>query len=725
MLRRCCLLFCCLLLSLPVRAEESVALPLTAELRTWLAEHRELRVGVVTEAPYAQYDRRLQQYSGANVELMGWLATAMQVTLRWQGYPDQAALDDALRAGRVDIAPGLSQTPAGLRLWLFSDPYLRVSRLVVGKRDGSGSVELEQLERDTRVAVRAGSSVADYLSSTYSSLQWVSADSEREVLRAVLAGQARYAVIDEAQLSRLAREPEFAELAVVGDIGYPQLLRVATRRDWPELAMVVDQALRSLPRKSLDQLHERWLQPKYPRLGESPGFWQNLSILLGLLLAGALTAVFLQRRQQQEPGLDMDRWLNLWRRARNSEEGPLSFETRCLRADGSWLPADVSLSFLRFGTSEYLVVFLSDVTERRRAREALQESEARMKGIASNVPGMVFRLERPRAGAFSDFAYISEGSEALVGYSARELIESGRGIRGLVHPDDRERYWSSQMTALDENRDWHWQGRILTRQGELRWADIKASARCFEDGRAVWDGVVWDITANKQIELELGESRAQLRELSAHLESVREEEKARIAREVHDELGQVLTVLKLETSMCELAYADAQEGLRERLGNMKKLIAQLFQLVRDVATALRPPILDAGIGSAVEWQARRFEARTQIPCLVEVPENSPQLVDAKAIGLFRILQEALTNVMRHAEAHTVQLRLLREGDELCLSVSDDGRGFDVATVGRGSSFGLVGMRERVLMMGGTLDIDSAPGEGTTLSVRIPLGVAGP
>ncbi|PXZ85337.1 PAS domain-containing protein, partial [Pseudomonas aeruginosa] len=192
-----------------------------------------------------------------------------------------------------------SQTPAGLRLWLFSDPYLRVSRLVVGKRDGSGSVELEQLERDTRVAVRAGSSVADYLSSTYSSLQWVSADSEREVLRAVLAGQARYAVIDEAQLSRLAREPEFAELAVVGDIGYPQLLRVATRRDWPELAMVVDQALRSLPRKSLDQLHERWLQPKYPRLGESPGFWQNLSILLGLLLAGALTAVFLQRRQQQ------------------------------------------------------------------------------------------------------------------------------------------------------------------------------------------------------------------------------------------------------------------------------------------------------------------------------------------------------------------------------------------------------------------------------------------
>ncbi|MNZ98880.1 Oxygen sensor histidine kinase NreB [compost metagenome] len=205
---------------------------------------------------------------------------------------------------------------------------------------------------------------------------------------------------------------------------------------------------------------------------------------------------------------------------------------------------------------------------------------------------------------------------------------------------------------------------------------------------------------------------------------MREEEKARIAREVHDELGQVLTVLKLETSMCELAYGELDAGLRERLGNMKKLIAQLFQLVRDVATALRPPILDAGIGSAVEWQARRFEARTQIPCLVEVPENPPRLADAKAIGLFRILQEALTNVMRHAQAHTVELALTVEGRELCLRISDDGRGFEASAMRQGVSFGLVGMHERVLMLGGSLQIDSQPGEGTTLWVRVPLDPSG-
>src|SRR5690606_23432768 len=238
--------------------------------------------------------------------------------------------------------------------------------------------------------------------------------------------------------------------------------------------------------------------------------------------------------------------------------------------------------------------------------------------------------------------------------------------------DDRAAYHATQDAAIAAASDWQWQGRILTRDGRVRWADIKASARRLGDQHVVWDGVVWDISENKAIELELAESRAQLRELSAHLESVREEEKARIAREVHDELGQVLTVLKLETSMCELAYAGLDAGLQARLDSMKKLIANLFQLVRDVATALRPPILDAGIASAIEWQARRFEARSQIPCLVQVPEQLPALSDAKAIGLFRVLQEALTNVLRHAEAHTVEVGLEVQGDELLLRVSDDG-----------------------------------------------------
>ncbi|MGU9819542.1 PAS domain-containing sensor histidine kinase [Pseudomonas sp. LF135] len=659
---RCLLVIGGLCFALMANAAPAPAIPqapLNAQQREWLAEHPELRVGLVLQAPYAQYDRRLQRLSGANVELMQWLAKALNIELTWRNFPSQEQLDAAVRDGEVDIAPGLQQTPAGLRLWLFSDPYMRVPQHIVGIREGGGAVELEKLDELSRVAVRMPSTVADYLRSNYPNLNLQGVPMERQALQLLVSQQARYAVVDEAQLSRLSGEAEFAGLTVVGDIGLPQLLRVATRREWPELAGIMQSALRAIPARDLDQLHSRWLQPKYPQLTQSPGLWQNLSLLLAMFLLASLAVVFWQRRHQRvlehhllaareesaaraagaealrltqfsidqstvgilwvnwdshvryanraaetmlgygpgalierplidfDPTLNMDRWLNVWKRARASEEGPQTFATDCVRADGSILPADVSLSFLRFADAEYLVVYLNDVTERRRYVAALQQSET------------------------------------------------------------------------------------------------------------------------------------QLRELSAHLETVREEEKARIAREVHDELGQMLTVLKLETSMCELAYAQLDPGLNERLNSMKRLIAQLFQLVRDVATALRPPILDAGIASAIEWQARRFEARTHIPCLVQVPENLPALSDAKAIGLFRILQEALTNVMRHAQAHTVELTLSVEGADLRLTISDDGVGF-VETQGRPVSFGVVGMRERVLMMGGQLSLHSEPGEGTTLSVTVPL-----
>ena len=775
---------------------DSSVLPLrpafNAEQRSWLQAHDELRVGLIMQAPWAQFDRRQQRLSGANVELMSRLLQGMGVKPQWLRFTDQNELEAALQRGEVDLAPGLQQTPKGLRRWLYSDPYMRVPHLVVGERRGSSAVDLDRVGRDEKVALRSPSAVVEYLRNTHGNLELRAVGSERSALNLLLRQEVSYAVVDEARLSLLLREPQFAGLSIVGDIGLPQLLRIASRRDAPILAEIVEQTLQALPGGELERLQERWFPLNTRQLGNPLAFWKGLALLLGI---GGLAAcaIILHLRQQRrslerqllaartvlsqretaeqalrlsqfsidhstvgilwvnwdshvryanlaaermlgyavgalvdlplarlEPSLDMDRWLSLWRQARGSGEALPGFEIDCQRADGSRLPVDISLSFLRFDQSEYLVVFLTDVTERRRTQAALQESEARLKGIAGNVPGLVFRLERASAEQAVEFAYISEASQELVGYPAAELQRADRGIRSLVHPEDQASYRRTQDAALLGDSDWQWQGRILTRAGQLRWADIKATARRLGAGRVVWDGIVWDITENKQVELELAESRARLRELAAHLESVREEEKARIAREVHDELGQVLTVLKLVTAMCELAFAGQVEGLDERLGSMKKLIAQLFQLVRDVATALRPPILDAGIASAIEWQVRRFEARTQIPCLVEVPDNLPPLSDAKAIGLFRILQEALTNVMRHAGAHSVQVYLRVEEGELCLCVIDDGKGFAPEQRKAGQSFGLVGMQERVFMLGGRLQIDSQPGEGTTLLARVAL-----
>ncbi|MGV8841662.1 MAG: PAS domain-containing sensor histidine kinase [Pseudomonas sp.] len=775
----------------PAPEQKPHSLPLSPQQRAWLQEHRQLRVGLVMQAPYAQVDPRLQTLSGLNVELAGWLAEALHVELLWRRYDSLDALQAAVRAKEVDFAPGLLQTPGGLAFWRFSDPYMRVPYLLVGASSGVSTVDLARLDGRQSIALKSPSVAAYYLRSSYPNLDLRGVRSERQALQLLRGQQVDFAVIDEAQLSRLSRETKFAELAVVGDIGLPQLLRIASRRDWPSLATLLQTALDSIAARDLEQLQGRWLAAKSPRLTGSSRVWQNLSLLLSLLLLLAVLALLAGRRQQRalearlqdsrqtieareaveaalrlaqfsidqstvgilwvnwdsrvryanpavermlgyasgavvdqplatfEPDLSIDRWLNLWKQARQGEGGPLSFDSNCLRADGSILPADVSLSFLRFREAEYLVVYLTDVTERRRAQAALHESQARLQGIAANVPGLVFRLERADPDAPVQFAFISEGSETLVGYPASTLLANDHGIHSLVHVADRAAYQCSQTQALSGDRDWRWQGRLLTRTGEQRWVDIQARARRLAAGRVVWDGIVWDISASKSSELALDESRTQLRELSAHRESVREEEKAHIAREVHDELGQMLTVLKLEMAMCELAYGELDPGLQQRLDSMKRLIAQLFQLVRDVATALRPPILDAGIASAIEWQAQRFEARTNIPCLVQVPDSLPSLVDAKAVGLFRILQEALTNVMRHAHAHTVELNLLREGDELCLNVIDDGCGF-VPGVGRATTFGLVGMRERVLILGGSLSLHSQPGLGTTLNVRIPL-----
>ncbi len=144
-------------LCLPLLAVAETAVPplaLDEAQRAWLAEHPQLRVGAVLEAPYVQQDRRLQQLSGANVELLEWLAKAMGVSLEWHTYPDQAALERAVHSGEIDLAPGVSQTPSTLRDWLFSDPYLRVPRLVVGDRRSGTSVELDNLREGESVSVR-------------------------------------------------------------------------------------------------------------------------------------------------------------------------------------------------------------------------------------------------------------------------------------------------------------------------------------------------------------------------------------------------------------------------------------------------------------------------------------------------------------------------------------------------------------------------------------------
>jgi signal transduction histidine kinase len=217
----------------------------------------------------------------------------------------------------------------------------------------------------------------------------------------------------------------------------------------------------------------------------------------------------------------------------------------------------------------------------------------------------------------------------------------------------------------------------------------------------------------------LRESEDKLRRLAAHLISIREEERAHIAREIHDELGQVLTGIKMEVGW--LAKRLKEPALLEKTESMSKLIDSTVQTVRKIATGLRPEMLDdMGLVAAIGWQAKEFQKRTGIRCRVKLPPEVKLDIDVSTT-LFRIFQEILTNVARHARATCASVLLERQSGDLRLIVEDDGAGFDVAAVAAGgvARFGLIGIRERAALLGGTVTLETS-GRGTTLFVTLPL-----
>jgi signal transduction histidine kinase len=226
--------------------------------------------------------------------------------------------------------------------------------------------------------------------------------------------------------------------------------------------------------------------------------------------------------------------------------------------------------------------------------------------------------------------------------------------------------------------------------------------------------------------LALGEANERLRSLSANLQRAREEESARIAREIHDQLGSTLTGLRwdleeLERSLSDLSAPYDPDELKHKIAAMMRLTDQTVDTVRRIASELRPSILDdLGLVEAVAWQAQRFQARTGIICRVECFLESVDLSPDQSTAVFRILQEALTNVLRHAEATQVDIVMEYLEGSFVVTVTDNGKGITQDQKTRSSSSGLWGMRERVLMVGGSIDVAGEKGKGTRVTVNIPV-----
>jgi signal transduction histidine kinase len=408
-------------------------------------------------------------------------------------------------------------------------------------------------------------------------------------------------------------------------------------------------------------------------------------------------------------------------------------EQRCLRtelrrADGSTYPA--KLTFLRTqrdGRSLLLAVG-DDLSPEQAASNALAHalamSEARFNAIVNHTPGLVYQFTLGADGRHA-FPYLSEGCAPLLGVQPAQLQLDPDLFLRLILPEDRKGYLEAMAVSKISLSAWNWEGRIwIDAWKDVKWINLRATPHAAGAGAVRWDGIMTNITDSKMEQQDALRSRARLAELTDHIEQVKEQERARIAREIHDDLGGNLTAIKMALSMLSARLPQEQPALLEKAAYLDDLVDRTIEAVHRISLDLRPSTLDLGIVAALEWQAREFEKGSGIACIFRSAERAPvlerELDPDHAAALFRIFQEALTNVAKHAGATRVTVTLRRQRQHLTLAICDNGRGIAAADRLKPHSFGLRGMSERARALGGTLTLSAAPGGGTMVTIKIRL-----
>ncbi|WP_292935458.1 PAS domain S-box protein [Noviherbaspirillum sp.] len=356
--------------------------------------------------------------------------------------------------------------------------------------------------------------------------------------------------------------------------------------------------------------------------------------------------------------------------------------------------------------------------------QALQTASKLLSAVFDRAPGAIAITDLDGRFVRANPAY-----QRLVGYGESELI--GRSMQDLADPDDFTRKEALlQQLLRGERASFELEMRYLRRDGWVIWVNNFVSVIDDEQRRPrYFVKIAQDITDRKRTERELLVSRNELRVLYDRLQSVRETERAALAREVHDQLGQILSAAKIDIKLLEddirrrdtvLSRRKVSTELRSARGTLDKAIL----LVRQIATELRAVELEEqGLYAAVEWHARDFERRTRITCHVTLPADLPEPQGAAATALFRIFLEAMTNVLRHANAGQVWISVMPRGRNMLLRVRDDGSGISRQRVRSAHSIGIIGMRERAALVEGRLLLGPLRNGGTLVSARIPMGAA--
>ncbi len=398
---------------------------------------------------------------------------------------------------------------------------------------------------------------------------------------------------------------------------------------------------------------------------------------------------------------------------------------------------------------------IRDITRRRRAEKELLRSEELFRAIARVSPVGLFRTERD-----GGFGYVNECWTEITGLSPDEA--SGEGWSKALHPGDRKKVLEQWNRAVLKGSPFKSEHRIQGQDGATKWVILNAVAeRATDNGTIIgYVGTLTDITDRKRMEEDLqktheelerrvaertaqlvesndslikeiaqrtiiadnlAESRERLRNLTTHLQNVREQERASLSRELHDQLGQVLTALKMDIRWVENRLPNADGSVIKRLHSIVNLIDDSILSVQKISMALRPPALsDFGLSETLRLALTTFEKSMNIACRFTATPHRIVLDDDVSTAVFRIFQETLTNIARHAGAKTVTVLLHSTGDKLNMEISDDGRGITKKEIMDRNSIGLTGMRERAYAIMGHLTVLGVRGRGTTVTLTVPL-----
>lgn len=401
---------------------------------------------------------------------------------------------------------------------------------------------------------------------------------------------------------------------------------------------------------------------------------------------------------------------------------PYDAEYRVRRADGEWrwVRDHGTPWFDAAGAFMGQMGCCLDITDQRTPVWATGNAEWRLKTLVERSQDIIYRA---RLAPTLGLEYVGGAVLELTGYTPEQFYADPTLVARSVHPDDLHliALTADAAAQMPSTVTYRW----IRPDGRIVWAEHFRLPVFDAAGQIIGlEGIARDVTGRVESERRLRESEEQMRQLAARLQTAREEERAEVSRELHDELGQTLTALKLEINRAVAAFVSVPGSVAtvDRLQSIVGLVDLGIATVKRISARLRPATLDhLGLAEAIRWEALTFKARTGIRCQLRANRQQTRLSAEQQTALFRILQEALNNVVCHANASSVQVTIKETDQSVDMRIRDNGRGISAEQTTAAGSIGLLGMKERAALIGGTFTIAGARGKGTVVSVHVPLG----